>query len=214
MPTAPEAPKQTRALKTRSKLINALERLLRDDEFENISVQDIAREAGVAVGSVYSHFKDKEAFLEAMLIYWQERVETQLRLAESQDTEAAFIAFGSLSKALREVVRAVLLQTKESAHILRAVQTYSRLNPDAGDAEWQSLVIRSFQPFNALFTAFDGEITVPDQDRALRMLGIFLNTIFIRTALMPNDTLIEAAGLDEESMVEEATAMALRYLTG
>ena len=87
---APKPPKQDRAIRTREKLMSALERLLRTQEFENISVQDIAREAGVAVGSVYSHFKDKTAFLEALLAFWREQVEAQLAIAEAQDTRAAF----------------------------------------------------------------------------------------------------------------------------
>jgi len=208
----PNPPKQGRAIRTRENLISALERLLRDQEFETISVQDIAREAGVAVGSVYSHFKDKNAFLEALLTYWRAQVETQLVEAEAQDTEAAFQSLGSLKAALREAVKAVYAQTRESGHILRAVHTYTRLHPDAGDDDWQALVVRSFAPIESLFEVFASEINVKDIDRGVRMLGVFFNTIFIRQALMPQDTLIEAAGLDDEAMIEEVTDMAYGYL--
>lgn len=208
----PKPPKQDRAVRTREKLISALERLLRQREFETISVNDIAREAGVAVGSVYSHFKDKNAFLEALLSYWREQVEAQLVLSEAQDTRAAFQAMGSLKAALREAVKAVHAQTAESGHILRAIHTYTRLHPEAGDDDWQALVVRSFAPFRILFETFKDEITVTDTDRGVRMLGVFFNTIFIRQALMPQDTLIEAAGLDDEAMIEEVTNMAYGYL--
>ncbi len=209
----PKPPKQGRAIRTRQKLIEGLERLLRTQEFETISVQDIAKEAGVAVGSVYSHFKDKNAFLEAMLTYWRDQVEAQLVVAEAQDSKAAFRALGRLRVALHEVVKAVYQQTRDSGHILRAVHTYTRLHPDADDEDWQSLIVRSFAPISSLLEVFDGEITVSDTDRGARMLGVFFNTIFIRKALMPQDTLLDAAGLTDEAMIEEVTDMAYGYLT-
>ncbi len=208
-----KTPKQDRAIRTREKLMSALERLLRGQEFENISVQDIAREAGVAVGSVYSHFKDKTAFLEALLAFWRAQVESQLEIAEAQDTRASFRAMGSLKVALREATKAVYLQTKDSGHILRAVHTYARLHPEAEDDDWQALVVRSFAPISELFEVYDDDITLSDADLGTRMLGVFFNTIFIRTALMPQDTLLDAAGIDSETMIQEVTDMAYGYLT-
>ena len=210
---APKPPKQDRAIRTREKLMSALARLIRTQEFENISVQDIAREAGVAVGSVYSHFKDKTAFLEALLAFWREQVEAQLAIAEAQDTRAAFQAFGSLKTSLFEATKAVYLQTRDNGHVLRAVHTYARLHPDAKDDDWQSLVIRSFAPISALFELYADEITLDDPDLGTRMLGVFFNTIFIRTALMPQDTLLDAAGIDSDTMIKEVTDMAYGYLT-
>lgn len=206
-------PKQARAVRTRAKLMSALERLLREQEFENISVQDIAREAKVAVGSVYSHFKDKNAFLEALLTYWQEQVEAQLEFAEAQDTRAAFAEIGSLRGSLLEATKSVHAQIRENGHILRAVHTYARLHPEADDTDWQSLIVRSFATITDLFEIYADEITVKDLDLATRMLGVFFNTIFIRAALMPQDTLLDVARIDDETMIAEVTDMAYGYLT-
>ncbi len=209
----PSAPKQTRAIRTRKNLMDALERLLRDQEFEMISVQDIAKEAGVAVGSVYSHFKDKTAFLEALLISWHEQVEAQLEIAEAQDTKAAFQAIGSLHAALFEATKSVHAQILENGHVLRALHTYARLHPEADDQDWQTLVVRSFAPIGDLMHVFGDEIAIKDTDLATRMLGVFFNTIFIRGALMPQDTLMEVSRLDAETMIQEVTDMAYGYLT-
>lgn len=213
MPTTPNPPKQSRAIRTRNKLIEALERLLRTREFEMISVQDIAQEAGVAVGSVYSHFRDKTAFLEALLTFWREQVEANLERAEAQDLAGALAAMGSLKQALHEAVKSVHAQTKQSGHILRAVHTYTRLNPDAGDEDWQHLVVRSFAPLGGMLAAYSDEITIRDPDLGVRMLGFIFNTIFIRSALMPQDTLLEAVNLDDETLIREVTDMVHGYLT-
>ena len=57
---------QKRAARTREKILAALEQLLESKEFEAISIADIARQGEVAVGSIYSHFEDKEALLDTM----------------------------------------------------------------------------------------------------------------------------------------------------
>lgn len=213
MSASPNPPKQSRAIRTRKKLIEALERLLRTREFEMISVQDIAKEAGVAVGSVYSHFRDKNAFLEALLTFWREQVEANLEIAEAQDLAGALAAMGSLKQALYEAVKSVHAQTRQSGHILRAVHTYTRLHPDIGDEDWQNLVVRSFAPLGGMLDAYPDEITLSDTDLGTRMLGFIFNTIFIRSALMPQDTLLEAANLDDETLIREATDMVYGYLT-
>lgn len=210
---APSAPKQSRAIRTRENLMAALERLLRDREFETISVQDIAKEANVAVGSVYSHFKDKNAFLAALLDNWQAHVEAQLEVSEAQDTAAALSAFPSLEAALLDITKQVHRQIVENGHVLRAVHTYTRMHPDQGDEDWQSLIARSFAPMAALFDAFSDEISVADTAQATRMLGYFFNTIFLRKALMPQDTLTEALAFDDETLVHEAAMMVYGYLT-
>ena len=64
-----------------------------------------------------------------------------------------------------------------------------------------------------MFELYADEITLDDPDLGTRMLGVFFNTIFIRTALMPQDTLLDAAGIDSDTMIKEVPDMAYGYLT-
>ena len=57
--SAPRKPVQTRGIQTREKILNAGEKLFISDGFHQVLADDIAREAGVSVGSFYSYFKDK-----------------------------------------------------------------------------------------------------------------------------------------------------------
>ncbi len=211
MPVKP--PKQSRSIKTREKLMSALERLLRNREFENISVQDIAKEAGVAVGSVYSHFKDKTAFLEALLESWRTNIEIQLEASEAQDLTAVFRAYDSLDVALLDVTKQVHQQVVENGHVLRAVHTYTRLYPDQNGEDWHMLAARSFAPFSVLFDVFADEISLADRDLATAMLGYIYNTIFVRTALIPQDTLTDSLAISDEVLIEQVAAMVFAYLT-
>ena len=52
---------QARSRATRDRLVAALDGLLREKDFESITIADLAREAGLAVGTVYRRFENKAA---------------------------------------------------------------------------------------------------------------------------------------------------------
>jgi len=58
--------KQDRAQKTRDRLLAAGFKLLRRKHFDELSVADIARAAGCAVGSFYLRFVDKDQYFQAL----------------------------------------------------------------------------------------------------------------------------------------------------
>src|SRR5580658_9980114 len=55
-----------RILRSRRMLMDALVRLLKKKEFDDISVQEIADEATLNRGTFYLHYPDKSALLQAM----------------------------------------------------------------------------------------------------------------------------------------------------
>ncbi len=58
--------RQIAALETRKKLILAAEKLIRERGFEGVSVEDVAREAGVAKGTFYTYFRRKEEVVDVI----------------------------------------------------------------------------------------------------------------------------------------------------
>lgn len=56
--------RQEAAILTRKKVIIAAEKLISEKGFENVTIQEIAAEAGVAVGTFYTYFKRKEDVVE------------------------------------------------------------------------------------------------------------------------------------------------------
>ena len=61
--------RQKAAMETRKRLLIAAWKLLYDKDFSEITVADIAKEAGVAVGSFYVYFKRKEDIVEGLEDY-------------------------------------------------------------------------------------------------------------------------------------------------
>lgn len=56
-------PIQKRAIATREKLLATAKALIENDSFEALRVEDVVKSAGVAKGTFFSHFKDKDALM-------------------------------------------------------------------------------------------------------------------------------------------------------
>ena len=59
--------KQARSRKTRDALVRAGRNLCEIKDFDELSVAEIAAEAGCSVGSFYSRFSDKDGFFRALV---------------------------------------------------------------------------------------------------------------------------------------------------
>ena len=58
--------RQIRAAETRKRIISAAKKLITENGFENVSIEDIAKEAEVSTGSFYTYFKRKEDVIEEL----------------------------------------------------------------------------------------------------------------------------------------------------
>jgi len=56
-------PKQARSINTEQRLIDALETLLASRDFSDLTVTELASEAGLTTGAIYRRFEDKEDLL-------------------------------------------------------------------------------------------------------------------------------------------------------
>ncbi|MGE0500894.1 MAG: TetR/AcrR family transcriptional regulator [Rhizobiaceae bacterium] len=89
------APRQPRAVATRNRLLDAVERLVAAEGHEAVTTTRLATEIGVAVGTIYRYFADRDAVLLAAYDATVERIvaacERQLRdlPVELPPTEAA-----------------------------------------------------------------------------------------------------------------------------
>ncbi len=127
-------PRQARSQQTQEKLLAALEKLLGQRVFEKITIQDIAEEAGVAVGTVYRRFRDKEALLPVLygrlddrLAAWGEGVWRGYRGPD------ASIPGGGLKTAMRRLVSAHVRFYRDNAPILRTLYLQVRLDGELAD---------------------------------------------------------------------------------
>lgn len=58
---------QKRTLKTRARMIQAAQALIQEAGYEALRVEDVVRKAGVAKGTFFAHFKDKDALMDFLI---------------------------------------------------------------------------------------------------------------------------------------------------
>lgn len=60
-------PVQARTLKTRARLLDAATAIVAEAGYEALRVEDVVQRAGVAKGTFFAHFKDKDALMDQLI---------------------------------------------------------------------------------------------------------------------------------------------------
>lgn len=206
-------PRQPRALKTRKKLLAALEQLLKETDFEQIAVTDIAATAGVSVGSVYAHFKDKDAFLTALLDLWRDRVNERLNDALGADLIAEYKSYGGLRPALSAVIAGGYEQVAGDAHIIRTVQHRLRHGDAAEWKAWRKLSAQGFETVALLIDVYKHEVRRQDRDTAKKVFNFVMNACLAERCIYRNRGAYGVSGFSKKKFVDEMADLAYAYLT-
>lgn len=94
--------------KKNEKILDALQHLLADRTIQNISVSDIAKQAGIGKGSIYYYFPSKEAILDALIERnYEKPIKTAKNLA-SQTEISPFTRMAMILQACRNSSAAFL----------------------------------------------------------------------------------------------------------
>ncbi len=203
-------PKQDRSKDTQEKLLSALESLLEERFFEQITIRDIAQRAELSSATIYRRFQNKEALLPILyerydhrLGEWASSIWQGKRLEEYSDLKAR------INWVVKEHVRFY----KEFIHILRTLYIYNRLHgeislPNVGvtrrdiyeiilDPIWESLEQKAQSNLNG--------------DKVRCLILILLTTINERFLFEENKP-SSILKLDEKIFVRELTIVLKAYL--
>ena len=204
-------PKQTRSQDTQERVLKALEELLSERFFEQITIRDLAARTGVSSGTIYRRFKDKEALLPVLyerfdhsISEWAEEFWNDFDL----DTERR------PGPRIRHLVGKHVVFYAAHAPILRTVYLYMRLHGELSlediDRKRQSLYGHMLQPVIAALATENR--AGPGADQVKLFLLLLLSSVNERVLfgdLKPARTL----KMDDEAFVTELTAALEAYLS-
>lgn len=194
-------------------ILDALQQLLTDKSMQNISVSDIAAQAGIGKGSIYYYFPSKEAILDALIRRnYENPLQTAKNLADQTEIPP-FTRMAMLFQACRSSAAAFLKQggeksrtisIQESAYLHQKYLNYlvSELKPNLAK------IIR--QGIEAGEIHFDYPEALAEI--VLIILGVKLNNTFLSTT--PEDCEYTIRGLI--ALLEQGTGVpegTLNYLS-
>ncbi len=203
--------KQQRSRENRDKIVRAFAELLKEKPFERVSVAEIAERAGVAVGTLYRRYKNKDALIPVVFELYLERLEAwttgEGRIELPDDA--------TLYDAVNVIVKKGWSLLNKEAHILRAVHLYARLRPEmvGNEDAWKTWEQAAYQSFQPLLNAFPGEVKRRDIDMSAKMMTYFINTFFLEKGLYPDESPAVGFEISEDDFLRESVNMLYGYLT-
>ena len=126
---APEgAARRARKEARRNQLLRAAGAVLQDKRSDEMSMQDVAHEAGVSVGLIYRYFTNKDALLLALIVTvldeLTERVPAAVAAAGEDPVERVSAAFTMYCRVIDENRQATLITYRESKSLTAANRTH------------------------------------------------------------------------------------------
>lgn len=176
---------QARSKRTRDAIVMSLDGLLREKDFEAISVAEIAARAGVSAASIYQRFTNKDAAVSILLELHMRAIPDWVR--SNRDDVMTIFSAPSLRDALLVLGATAWRQCEELGYVMRPAYLYSRLRPDLLGEQWRVQLERTREDFRVLLNAYRAEIRRTDLDRAAGMVASFYNMMFAGLLLHRDD---------------------------
>jgi AcrR family transcriptional regulator len=200
--------RQARSRRTEVALSRAAQRLLAERPFEEITVEDLTRRAGVAVGTFYRRFRNKRALL---------------HLADMGFIDDCLAAFDEAMsdertrrKKLEEIVRAYVTVMITSFRRHRGAILQVLRNADPADRAEYASRAKAFNDhvhgrFRELLRRHAASISHPDLETALN-LAIFFASAAARDAVWRDSLRAYPIAVDDDRLVTEIVRAFLSYL--
>jgi AcrR family transcriptional regulator len=204
------APQQSRSQDTQEKVLQALEELLGERFFEQITIRDLAARAGVSSGTIYRRFKDKEALLPVL---YERFNHLQTEWGENFWEDVDLESEQGLAPRIRHLVSKHVDFYQAHAPILRTIYLYMRLNGELSlediDQQRQSLYIDMMGPVLAA-TADDEQIQLSENQYKLFLL-LLLSSVNERV-LFGDVKPVRTLPMSDEHFVSELSSALHAYL--
>ncbi len=199
---------QQRSQEKRDRLINALDTLLREKPFDQITISEIASTAGVSPATIYQRFNRKDAAISILIELYL------LRVKQWTASEAGMVHLdqaASLYEALMMIGDSAWRQVDAMGYIMRPAYLYSRLKPDLVGPTWNRMQKAAFRGFRSFLARFEDEIKREELDESAATISNFFNLMLLGP-LLHSETDLKSLH-DGEAFSIELADFAHRYLT-
>jgi AcrR family transcriptional regulator len=201
---------QPRARETRDKLIAALDELLREQDFETVTVAEIAARAGVSAASIYQRFGNRHAAVSILISLYVRRLTQWWGITPGDPPRAD--TSPSLREAMVLLARRACRLCDELGYVMRPAYLQSRLHPELLGEHWRAQEEQAVRRFHALLRSHAGEIDHPDLTRAAGMIAYLFNMMILGRLLHPGGLSTWDVPTDEQEFAEELADFACGYL--
>jgi AcrR family transcriptional regulator len=202
------APRQARSRATLEKLLDSAEALLEQSLFEEVSIAEIARQAGVSVGNFYNRFPDKAALLDEVYARHEKLRASWFAERLSPDRWRD----EPLAQRAQEMVGLLVRHFTSHRGLIRSFIMYHRAHDDRVTPAMRATGQAIYARLVDLLLERREEILHPDPETAARM-GVFVVLAACRDRLLfGNDPQASAMRVNQEAFRQELARLLRSYL--
>ena len=199
---AVRTPKQKRSIETKNRIKQAAARLFAENGIHNTNSNQIAEEAGTAIGSFYAYFPDKKALLLELL---DEYLADHYAAIWEQAAEDGFP--GDLTRELvRRHVENLFRAYSKSPKFHRETHVLRYSDPDVKKL-YDKDVDKEVTQIKAIIRIFEKKVKVADLDAAALVIQCAAENVAHAARL-------RGMRIADARLVNELTDMIYRYLVG
>lgn len=206
--STPTPPQQARSRETQEALLSAAEHVFSEVGIAQATVAEICERAGVAVGTFYGRFPDKDA----LLLFWFERFFKRGRVAFERAFSDAMWEGRPTVEVLRGWVQSRVLHYRKNRKLLKALLQYLRGRPSP---EFKPFAAQLQEParhrLTELLDARRAEWSHADVDRAMRM-AVAMTESSVQSVVLFNEAHSDGVHLSDDDLVDHLTDMLCAYL--
>jgi AcrR family transcriptional regulator len=197
----------TRAQRTRERLLDAAEALLREGGLPAATVPAIAVRAEMAVGNVYKRFADKDSLLEAVFL----RVDERARAANARALDRARWRAEPIGPLLSRVLLPTARMYAQNRHLFAAMASFSESHSDPRLRERLTRLRRgTLRDASRILLDRRKHMTHPDPERGVAFILTVVGITFRGVLLSPRPPRRYLS--DPEGFGAELTRVVLGYL--
>lgn len=184
------SPKQARSIQTKEKILDTAYRMICTKGYFNTTTNEIAKEAGIPIGSFYAYFRDKDSILMEILhryhqAFNESTADVVANLEVYQEDKRAWIRYlieslirmHEVGRELNRELQVLCYYKPEVAEIMKENQEDSRrktldyFSQASGDIHVEDIEAAAIVVFDTISTVVDrivfGECTI-DRERIIR----------------------------------------------
>ena len=194
---ATRVPTQKRSIEKKQRIKDAALKLMSENGYFATSSNEIAREAGVSIGTFYSYFKDKKELYAELVDDIYTAVLTPINLNELPDDL-------SIEETVQLYVTAVFRGHEYQTAFQREISSLSEQSDEFRAIE---MVHKSniLHVFSEALKAYREELKPQDLETSTYIILTTVEAVI-------HDTLFHNGGKNKEAVIRELTAMIVNYL--
>ncbi|MCR4585567.1 MAG: TetR/AcrR family transcriptional regulator [Lachnospiraceae bacterium] len=204
-------PKQKRSMEKKQRIKNAAIRLMAEKGYHSTSSNEIAKEAGVSIGTFYSYYKDKKELYKELVADIYNAVLAPMNMSDDPGSDADTLSgpFDALDKHSIEETVYLYIQTVFKGHeyetaFQREIASLSEQSDEFREIEMVHKR-KLTKTFTSILSAYKDELKVRDLKTASYLI---LTTVEAAV----HDTLFHNGGKNKKAVSRELTAMIVAYL--